>query len=83
MDRVHIDPRIREKEFGNFQSPGLTAALRVEEKIVGAATTAGHLVRPRLGVSLTAEQRAAGLCLIMRRTIFLPAAERRVACRCV
>eukprot|EP01064_Diplonema_japonicum_P004547 TRINITY_DN129_c0_g3_i1.p1 TRINITY_DN129_c0_g3~~TRINITY_DN129_c0_g3_i1.p1 ORF type:complete len:446 (+),score=67.13 TRINITY_DN129_c0_g3_i1:48-1340(+) len=32
---VHHDPRIREQEFGNFQSIGLTAAVRAEEKTVG------------------------------------------------
>eukprot|EP00697_Spironema_sp_BW2_P004194 gnl/Spiro4/15685_TR8432_c1_g1_i1.p1 gnl/Spiro4/15685_TR8432_c1_g1~~gnl/Spiro4/15685_TR8432_c1_g1_i1.p1 ORF type:complete len:628 (-),score=201.29 gnl/Spiro4/15685_TR8432_c1_g1_i1:41-1651(-) len=32
---LHHDPRIREQEFGNFQSPGLTAAVRVEEQAVG------------------------------------------------
>eukprot|EP01060_Flectonema_neradi_P005270 TRINITY_DN1349_c5_g1_i1.p1 TRINITY_DN1349_c5_g1~~TRINITY_DN1349_c5_g1_i1.p1 ORF type:complete len:470 (+),score=67.05 TRINITY_DN1349_c5_g1_i1:40-1449(+) len=33
--KVHHDPRIREQEFGNFQSIGLTAAVRAEEKAVG------------------------------------------------
>eukprot|EP01059_Diplonema_ambulator_P024511 TRINITY_DN4053_c0_g1_i1.p1 TRINITY_DN4053_c0_g1~~TRINITY_DN4053_c0_g1_i1.p1 ORF type:complete len:447 (+),score=107.64 TRINITY_DN4053_c0_g1_i1:49-1341(+) len=32
---VHHDPRIREQEFGNFQTIGLTAAVREEEKTVG------------------------------------------------
>lgn len=32
---VHHDPRIREQEFGNFQSLGLTALVRAEEERVG------------------------------------------------
>jgi len=32
---VHVDSRIREQEFGNFQTPGLRAAVRAEEKLVG------------------------------------------------
>ena len=32
---VHVDPRIREQEFGNFQNPGLTATVRAEEAVVG------------------------------------------------
>eukprot|EP00754_Rhynchopus_humris_P046266 Rhum_TRINITY_DN5778_c0_g1::Rhum_TRINITY_DN5778_c0_g1_i1::g.18296::m.18296 len=32
---VHHDPRIREQEFGNFQSIGLSAAVRAEMKAVG------------------------------------------------
>eukprot|EP01062_Namystynia_karyoxenos_P078635 TRINITY_DN8134_c0_g1_i2.p1 TRINITY_DN8134_c0_g1~~TRINITY_DN8134_c0_g1_i2.p1 ORF type:complete len:473 (+),score=171.45 TRINITY_DN8134_c0_g1_i2:71-1489(+) len=32
---VHVDARIREQEFGNFQNPGLHAAVRAEENIVG------------------------------------------------
>ena len=33
--RVHVDPQIREQEFGNFQDPGLTQKVRVEEVRVG------------------------------------------------
>eukprot|EP01065_Artemidia_motanka_P011761 TRINITY_DN16405_c0_g1_i1.p1 TRINITY_DN16405_c0_g1~~TRINITY_DN16405_c0_g1_i1.p1 ORF type:complete len:465 (+),score=79.44 TRINITY_DN16405_c0_g1_i1:69-1397(+) len=33
--RVHIDSRVREQEFGNFQNPGLGAAVRAEENVVG------------------------------------------------
>mmetsp|Transcript_52573 Transcript_52573/g.97334 ORF Transcript_52573/g.97334 Transcript_52573/m.97334 type:complete len:563 (-) Transcript_52573:28-1716(-) len=33
--RVHVDSRIREQEFGNFQTPGLSATVRAEEKLVG------------------------------------------------
>ena len=28
MQRVHVDPQIREQEFGNFQDPGLTQKVR-------------------------------------------------------
>eukprot|EP00440_Ansanella_granifera_P051006 gb/GFBE01055284.1/.p1 GENE.gb/GFBE01055284.1/~~gb/GFBE01055284.1/.p1 ORF type:complete len:415 (+),score=54.29 gb/GFBE01055284.1/:1-1245(+) len=34
-DLVHVDPQIREQEFGNFQDPGLTSKVRAEEKRVG------------------------------------------------
>eukprot|EP00439_Symbiodinium_sp_Y106_P038722 s2464_g4.t1 len=33
--RIHIDPQIREQEFGNFQPPGLTGMVRAEEDLVG------------------------------------------------
>lgn len=32
---LRVDPRIREKEFGNFQTPGTIPTLRAEEKLVG------------------------------------------------
>uniref|UniRef100_A0A7S4PRV3 Uncharacterized protein n=1 Tax=Alexandrium monilatum TaxID=311494 RepID=A0A7S4PRV3_9DINO len=32
---LHVDPQIREQEFGNFQDPGLTSKVRAEEKKVG------------------------------------------------
>lgn len=35
VQRVHVDPQIREQEFGNFQDPGLTQKVRVEEVRVG------------------------------------------------
>eukprot|EP00930_Biecheleria_cincta_P082926 TRINITY_DN72560_c0_g1_i1.p1 TRINITY_DN72560_c0_g1~~TRINITY_DN72560_c0_g1_i1.p1 ORF type:complete len:482 (+),score=48.16 TRINITY_DN72560_c0_g1_i1:135-1580(+) len=35
VGQLRIDPRIREKEFGNFQTAGTVAALRIEEQVVG------------------------------------------------
>ncbi|CAE7524488.1 unnamed protein product [Symbiodinium sp. CCMP2456] len=35
VECVHVDPQIREQEFGNFQDPGLTSKVRAEEQRVG------------------------------------------------
>ncbi|CAJ1439361.1 unnamed protein product [Effrenium voratum] len=35
VSKVHVDPQIREQEFGNFQDPGLTQKVRAEEGRVG------------------------------------------------
>eukprot|EP01063_Lacrimia_lanifica_P042001 TRINITY_DN9947_c0_g1_i1.p1 TRINITY_DN9947_c0_g1~~TRINITY_DN9947_c0_g1_i1.p1 ORF type:complete len:616 (+),score=161.68 TRINITY_DN9947_c0_g1_i1:82-1929(+) len=35
VDVIHHDPRLREQEFGNFQSIGLSAAVKAEMKAVG------------------------------------------------
>eukprot|EP00928_Gymnodinium_smaydae_P066202 TRINITY_DN49247_c0_g1_i1.p1 TRINITY_DN49247_c0_g1~~TRINITY_DN49247_c0_g1_i1.p1 ORF type:complete len:424 (+),score=39.77 TRINITY_DN49247_c0_g1_i1:76-1347(+) len=35
VTRIHVDAQIREQEFGNFQSPGLSSKVRVEQEKVG------------------------------------------------